>query len=207
MSAFRAFQRSADRWEWKWAGRELILIWPHTADPVMTLGCLHANTLAYIKAPAYKCRQTQSPERERGIFSFIYSLLLTANNWKRTSLCPLPPIDWLASGFGLISSSEDNNGMRRGIHWPQLNGFNIHSIKKCLHNSPEPSFTLHSVRWLVALPSLLRDSFFFFFFFTVNAQKHLTLKVKESFLQFQSSFLTTFMLIGGVNMWMITRKV
>lgn len=27
MSAFRASQRSADRWEWKWAGSELILIW------------------------------------------------------------------------------------------------------------------------------------------------------------------------------------
>lgn len=26
-SGSRALQRSADRWEWKWAGRELILIW------------------------------------------------------------------------------------------------------------------------------------------------------------------------------------
>lgn len=51
---------------------------------------------------------------------------------------------WFTAGLRLIALSEENNGLKNGINWPHLGGFNIHSIKEGRHSSPESTFTLCS---------------------------------------------------------------
>lgn len=63
--------------------------------------------------------------------------------------------------------------MRNGIHWPQLNGFNIHSIKEGPQFSRSLVYSPLSQMIDRIAPSLLRD---FFFYYSANAQKCLTLK-------------------------------
>lgn len=105
--------------------------------------CKHTR----IHKDAHMQVQTNSYLIEKEVFS-IPSFTFNNSWWLKTRKA-LPfeaHLIGLASGLRLISPSEENNGMRNGIHWPQLNGFNIHSIKQGPRSSPEPQFTLHSVR-------------------------------------------------------------
>lgn len=115
-------------------------------------------------------------------FSFIHSLIKTAHDQNMQPFS-LGHTLWFTPGLRLIALSQENNGLRNGINWPHLGGFNIHSIKEGRHSSPESTFTLHSFKWLIALGVLLRAFFCFFFKFKYNIQKVFPPPVEILFLE------------------------
>lgn len=107
------------------------------------------DTYTQVQMRAAELPDNESGGEEGGGLFFFNSFFIhfkqTAHN-QNTQPVSFPHTLCLAPGLRLIASWEENNGMRNGINWPQLTGFNIHSIKEGLHSSPESPFTLHSVR-------------------------------------------------------------